>query len=229
MGKYGCVLDAKLQRELKNLDNQKKNTFAKRLYYPIFKRLADIICSLVALVVLLVMLPFIAIAIKIDSPGPVFFTQIRVGHLGYLFKIYKFRTMRVDAEDMVDKSVFNNRDNPFVQHENDPRVTKVGAFLRKYSIDELPQLFCVLGGKMSFIGPRPFIVDETKVLSDEQLYRLTVKPGLTGLAQISGRSSLNLERRISKDLEYIEKMSAWLDIKILWITLVKIIRHEDVA
>lgn len=229
MRKYGCVLDAKLQRELKNLDNQKKNTFAKKLYYPIFKRLADIICSLVALVVLLVMLPFIAIAIKIDSPGPVFFTQIRVGHLGYLFKIYKFRTMRVDAEDMIDKSVFNNRDNPFVQHENDPRVTRVGAFLRKYSIDELPQLFCVLGGKMSFIGPRPFIVEETKVLSDKQLYRLTVKPGLTGLAQISGRSSLNLERRISKDLEYIEKMSAWLDIKILWITLVKIIRHEDVA
>ena len=229
MRKYGCILDEDFKRELKALDNQKKNTFAKKLYYPVFKRLADITCSLVALVVLLVLLPFIAVAIKIDSPGPVFFSQIRVGHLGNLFKIYKFRTMRVDAEKMVDKSVFRNRENPFVQHENDPRVTRVGACLRKFSIDELPQLFCVLGGKMSFIGPRPFIVEETKVLTKEQLYRLTVKPGLTGLAQINGRSALNLESRISKDLEYIEKMSAWLDIKILWVTLVKIIEHENVA
>lgn len=229
MSKYGCVLDHEMREKLKRLENEKKSTFVKRLYYPFFKRFADIFCSLICLILLCILFPFLAIAIKLDSKGPIIFSQIRVGQQGYLFKIYKFRTMRQDAEELVDKSVFQNKENPFLQHKNDPRVTRVGAFLRKYSIDELPQLFCVLRGTMSFIGPRPFIPEEIQVLKDEYLVRLTVKPGLTGLAQISGRGDLNLKERMEKDLEYIDSMSAWLDIKILWKTIFQVTNHEGAS
>lgn len=219
-------IDKKLVKELKKKESRKKDTFKKRLYYPFFKRTADIFCSLVCLCILIILFPFIAIAIKSDSKGPIFFTQIRIGKWGQPFKIYKLRTMVVDAEDKVDSSTFLDKDNPFVQKEFDDRVTKVGAFLRKYSIDELPQLFCVLRGTMSFIGPRPFIPEEVQALSKEQLYRLMVKPGLTGLAQISGRNNLTLQERIDKDLEYIDNMSAWLDIKILFKTIVAVISKD---
>ena len=197
MSKYGCVLDIEFRKKLKKMENEKKDTFVKRLYYPFFKRCADIFCSIVALVIFMLLFPFVAIAIRLDSPGPVIFSQIRVGQRGHLFKIYKLRTMEKDAEAHVDKTVFQNKDNPFLQQKNDPRVTRVGAFLRKYSIDELPQLI-----------------------------RLMVKPGLTGLAQISGRGNLPLKARMANDLEYIDKMSAWLDIKILWKTIFKITQHE---
>ena len=219
-------IDKKLVKELKKKESRKKDTFKKRLYYPFFKRTADIFCSLVCLCILIILFTFIAIAIKSDSKGPIFFTQIRIGKWGQPFKIYKLRTMVVDAEDKVDSSTFLDKDNPFVQKEFDDRVTKVGAFLRKYSIDELPQLFCVLRGTMSFIGPRPFIPEEVQALSKEQLYRLMVKPGLTGLAQISGRNNLTLQERIDKDLEYIDNMSAWLDIKILFKTIVAVISKD---
>lgn len=226
MSKYGCVLNLELRKKLRALEDEKKNSFRKRLYYRFFKRFADISCSIVCLLVLIITFPFISIAILLDSPGPVIFSQIRVGQRGHLFKIYKFRTMRKDAEELIDDAVFHNKDNPFVQHKNDPRVTRVGHFLRKYSIDELPQLFCVLAGTMSFIGPRPFIPKEIEALDEKYMLRLMVKPGLTGLAQISGRGDLPLEQRMEKDLEYIDHMSARLDIKILWTTLVKIIKHE---
>ena len=200
-----------------------------KLYYPFFKRMADIFCSLGCLIVMLILLPFVVIAIKVDSKGPVFFSQPRVGQYGEIIRIHKFRTMCRDAEKLIDNSVFENKDNPFLQHEHDSRVTKVGAFLRKYSIDELPQLFCVLKGDMSFIGPRPFIEKETAVLNDEQLMRLAIKPGLTGLAQISGRNSLNLSERIAKDLEYSESMRPTLDIKILWRTIISVIRKDGAS
>jgi len=219
MKKFGCVLDAEFEKELRNSEKKKKNTWKKRLYYPVFKRFADIVCSLVALIVLAILFPFIYIAIKVDSKGPVIFTQLRVGQFGHLFKIYKLRTMYQDAEQHIEKNAFKDKHMPFIQHDHDPRVTKVGHFLRKFSIDELPQLFCVLRGTMSFIGPRPYIPEETSVLTQNQLRRLTVKPGLTGLAQINGRGHIPLEDRINYDLEYIDTMSAWLDIKILWKTI----------
>ncbi len=184
--------------------------------------MADIFCSLVCLVVLIIVLPFIAVAIKLDSPGPVFFTQLRVGRYGNLFKIIKLRTMELGAEDNIDKKVFKNRKKPFVQRKNDPRVTKVGKFLRRSSLDELPQLFCVLRGTMSFIGPRPFIKEEVAQLKEEHLMRLIAKPGMTGLAQVNGRGALPLEARMKKDLEYINDMSAWLDIKILFFTITSV-------
>lgn len=226
MSKYGCVIDKQLSDDLKKKDLKKTKSFKQKMYRYLFKRVADICCSLGALVVLIIIFPFIACAIKIDSKGPIFFSQLRVGQYGYLFKIYKLRTMCADAENMVDKTVFKNKNKPFVQRKNDPRVTRVGAFLRKYSIDELPQLFCVLSGKMSFIGPRPFIPEETAALNEQYLGRLIIKPGLTGLAQISGRGKLPLDKRMEKDFEYIRDMSPWLDIKILWQTLIRIIKHD---
>lgn len=229
MKKYENILDATLRERMQKIEDKKQDSFKKRVYFPFFKRTADIFCSLVALAILLVMFPFIAIAIKLDSKGPIIFKQLRVGQRGQLFMLYKLRTMRNDAESLGDELMLLSNNRQFLQQENDPRVTRVGRFLRRYSIDELPQLFCVFAGTMSFIGPRPFIPAETRQLDEEQLMRLTVKPGLTGLAQISGRNNLSLEERIEKDLEYIDTMSAWLDIKILWITFIKILRHEGAS
>jgi len=220
------VLDEATRQELKKLHKELR---ASNRYYRVGKRVADILCSLAALVVFVVLFPFIALAIVIDSPGPVFFSQTRVGQFGDPFTIWKLRTMRKDAEDLVDKGAFKDKENPFLQSENDPRVTRVGAFLRKYSIDELPQLFCVFAGKMSFIGPRPFIAPEIRMLKPEHLRRLAIRPGLTGLAQISGRNNLNLEQRMQKDKEYIANMSARLDIRILWDTLIKVITHDGAS
>ena len=228
MAENRIAVSLELHQRLIQRENEIKKNHSK-LYYPFFKRMADICCSVAALIVMLVLLPFVALAIKIDSPGPVFFSQPRVGQYGEIIKIYKFRTMCANAESLIDKSVFKNKENPFLQHENDSRVTKVGAFLRKYSIDELPQLFCVLKGDMSFIGPRPFIIEETRVLNEDQLMRLAIKPGLTGLAQISGRNDLNLQQRIDKDLEYSQSMSAPLDIKILWKTIIGVLKGEGAS
>ena len=228
MSKKEIAVSKELHKKLVDRERQIRKSHSK-LYYPFFKRMADICCSIAALIVMVVLLPFVMIAIKIDSKGPIFFSQLRGGQYGELIKIYKFRTMCVDAEQLIDKNVFKNKDNPFLQHENDVRVTKVGAFLRKFSIDELPQLFCVLKGDMSFIGPRPFIIEETKVLNESQLMRLAIKPGLTGLAQISGRNDLNLQERIDKDIEYMQTMSAPLDIKILWKTIIGVLKGDGAS
>ena len=221
-----CVIDNDLKKEFIEIEKKKKNTFLKKLYNPVFKRAADIFCSVVSLAVMLVFLPFIAIAIKLNSPGPVFFTQLRVGQHGRLFKMIKFRTMCHNAEKMIDKQTFNEENNPFIQTENDERVTGVGKFLRRFSIDELPQVFCIFKGDMSFIGPRAWIQEEVRKLKREELYRLVVKPGLTGYAQINGRNNLSLDERIEKDLYYIDNMSAWLDIKILFMTIFTVLKQD---
>ena len=213
MSKKEIAVSKELHKKLVDRERQIRKSHSK-LYYPFFKRMADICCSIAALIVMVVLLPFVMIAIKIDSKGPIFFSQLRVGQYGELIKIYKFRTMCVDAEQLIDKNVFKNKDNPF---------------LRKFSIDELPQLFCVLKGDMSFIGPRPFIIEETKVLNESQLMRLAIKPGLTGLAQISGRNDLNLQERIDKDIEYMQTMSAPLDIKILWKTIIGVLKGDGAS
>jgi lipopolysaccharide/colanic/teichoic acid biosynthesis glycosyltransferase len=221
-----CVIDEELKIEFIEIEKKQKNTFAKKLYNPVFKRVADISCSIVALAILVILIPFVAVAIKLDSKGPIFFKQLRVGQHGVLFRMYKFRTMCHNAEGMIDQSTFDQKNNPFIQSENDKRVTKVGKFLRQFSIDELPQLFCVLKGDMSFIGPRAWIPNEIKKLNRDQLYRLVVKPGLTGYAQIKGRNNLPLDQRIEKDLYYIEHMSAALDIKILFLSIFAVIKQD---
>lgn len=220
------VIDEDLKKEFIEIEKKKKNTVFKKLYNPVFKRAADIVCSLIALIVFIIVLPFVAIAIKLDTRGPVFFRHLRVGQHGRLFMMYKFRTMIHNAEKYIDKQTFNEDNNPFIQSENDERVTKVGRFLRRFSIDELPQLICVLKGDMSFIGPRAWILDEIKKLKRDQLFRLVVKPGLTGYAQVNGRNNLSLNERIEKDLFYIDNMSPWLDIKILFLSIFTVLKQD---
>ncbi len=220
------IFDDELINEIKA--KKKQYPFYSKNYYPFWKRVADLCVSTCALIVLIIVFPFVAIAIKLDSKGPLFFTQYRVGLYGKLIKIYKLRTMCEDAEKMIDHETFFDQANPFIQNKDDIRVTKVGAFIRKFSIDELPQLFCVFKGDMSFIGPRPFIEKEVTMLTRDHQFRHMIKPGLTGLAQVSGRNDLDQQQRFEKDIEYLEKMSAWQDIKILWMTIISVVFSRGV-
>ena len=175
----------------------------------ILKRTFDIIVSILILIILSPLLLGISILIKLDSKGPMIFKQKRIGKNGKEFIIYKFRTMVKNAEKKGTK---------YRVTRNDERITKVGDFLRKTSLDELPQLFNVLLGDMSLVGPRPtldFIVNE---YDEYQKKRLEVKPGMTGLAQINGRQSLSWEEKIEYDIKYVENQSIWLDIKIIFKT-----------
>jgi exopolysaccharide biosynthesis polyprenyl glycosylphosphotransferase len=191
-----------------------------RLGFPqlALKRLFDTLASLVGLVFLAPLFGGIGVAIKLGSPGPVFFKQRRLGVGGRLFWIYKFRTMLVDAEDRKDELVQLNQygDAKFFKIKDDPRITKLGRFLRKTSLDELPQLINVLRGDMSLVGPRPPVPDEVAHYSEHHLQRLSVTPGITGLWQINGRSNiLDFEEVVRLDLEYISNWSIWKDLAIL--------------
>jgi exopolysaccharide biosynthesis polyprenyl glycosylphosphotransferase len=174
-----------------------------------------------ALVLLLApVLLAIAVMIKLDGGGPVFFSQVRVGRKGQEFKVLKFRTMVVDAERLLaDLARDNEAAGPLFKMRNDPRITRTGAMLRKYSLDELPQLFNVLAGSMSLVGPRPPLPAEVATYSRDALRKLLVKPGLTGLWQVSGRSDLSWEESVRLDLRYVESWTLALDALILWKTV----------
>ncbi len=161
----------------------------------------------------------VAAAIKLDSRGPVFYRQRRVGKDGREFTIVKFRTMVTDADKMLTQLADRNEGHGLLfKMRRDPRITRVGAVLRKYSIDELPQLFNVLAGPMSLVGPRPPLPEETARYAPDVRRRLLVKPGLTGLWQVSGRSDLPWEEAVRLDLRYVEDWSLALDAVILWKT-----------
>lgn len=195
------------------------NSFDYRRLF--IKRGIDILGAAIGCVITLLVTPFIACAIKLDSPGPIFFSQLRVGKNGRNFKIYKFRSMYIDAEKKKQELLDNNKmSGPLFKMEHDPRITKVGAFLRKTSLDELPQFFNILLGQMSLVGTRPPTVDE--FLQYELYYRrrLSIKPGLTGLWQVSGRNDITDFQEILKlDLEYIDNWSLLSDIRILLMTV----------
>jgi exopolysaccharide biosynthesis polyprenyl glycosylphosphotransferase len=186
------------------------------------KQLLDFVGSLLLLVVLALPLAAVALLIKCTSPGPIFFRQKRSGVNGQPFTLYKFRTMVTNAEQLQHElAAMNEMKGPVFKVTNDPRVTPIGRYLRKFSIDEFPQLYNVLRGEMSLVGPRPLPVDEVKRFSDlAHRRRLSVKPGLTCLWQISGRNNLSDFRDwVRLDLEYIDNWSLWLDLKILWRTV----------
>lgn len=172
------------------------------------KRIFDVTLALIGIILLSPLFLIIAIAIKLDSKGPVFFKQQRTGKFGKPFTLYKFRSMVVD-NDVHD---FSKSD----QH------TKVGNFLRKTSLDELPQLFCILNTKMSFIGPRPWIEDYYTNMTETQRHRCDVRPGITGLAQVKGRNDISIFDKISYDLEYIEHYSLKQDLKIIFLTIITV-------
>lgn len=185
------------------------------------KRLMDIAGGLVGLLITLIFLPFVAIAIKVESKGPVFFSQKRVGRNGRKFKIYKFRSMYADAEERKKELEKQNQiKGHMFKMENDPRITKVGKFLRKTSIDELPQFLNVLKGDMSLVGTRPPTEDEFEKYNLYYKRRLSMTPGLTGLWQVSGRSEItDFDQVVQYDLEYIDNWSLMVDIKILFQTI----------
>lgn len=185
------------------------------------KRIMDIIGAIVGLAVTVILMPFIALAIKLDSKGPVLFAQKRVGKNGRYFKLYKFRSMYTDAEVRKKELMAQNEmEGPMFKVEHDPRITKVGAFLRKTSMDELPQFYNILIGNMSLVGTRPPTVDEFNQYDLYYRRRLSIKPGLTGLWQVSGRSDITDFKEVVKlDLEYIDNWSLTSDIRILLMTL----------
>ncbi len=180
------------------------------------KRLLDVTFSTCTLLLLSPFLFVVALAIKLDSKGPVFYASERIGKKGRVFKCYKFRTMVVDAEERRAYMMhLNERDGVLFKIANDPRITPVGRFLRKYSLDELPQFFNVLRGDMSVVGPRPPIASEVKEYKLSHLRRLDVTPGITGLWQVQGRQDPSFDSYVSLDLTYIENWSIWLDLKII--------------
>lgn len=188
----------------------------RRVIALFFKRILDIVCSGLALLLISPILVAISIAIMIDSPGPILYASERVGKRGHLFKCYKFRTMIPDAEARKKEiAALNERDGILFKAKNDPRITRLGRILRKYSLDELPQFLNVLRGEMSLVGPRPPIASEVERYELSHLRRLEVLPGLTGLWQIQARQNSSFERYIALDTAYIENWSFWLDLTIL--------------
>ena len=184
------------------------------------KRMFDVVISSIALMVCSPVFAVVAVWIKVDSQGPVLYRSRRVGKKGCAFTCYKLRTMQANAEEM-KKSLRhrNERQGPFFKIKDDPRITHVGKFLRKYSLDELPQIWNVLKGEMSLVGPRPHPLDDFEQYSQEHLCRLDVKPGITGLWQVEARRDPSFEISMRLDLEYIENWNLWLDLKILSKTL----------
>lgn len=183
----------------------------------VIKRLFDLVCSLFLLVVFFPVWIAVALVIKLTSPGPVFFLQMRPGYKKRLFKIYKFRTMRLGSEKMVKGQEVM---------QDDVRITSCGRFLRRTKIDEIPQIINVIKGDMSLVGPRPERVESLEDYDDEISKRLEVLPGMTGLAQVSGNIYLDLQDRYVLDVYYAEHFSLWLDVKILLRTVGVILRGE---
>lgn len=188
----------------------------------LLKQVIDFVVALVAVILLAIPFAVVALLIKLSSPGPVLFRQKRCGLNGEPFTIFKFRTMYTDAEQRKHElEAMNEMSGPVFKIKNDPRVTKIGKWLRKFSIDEFPQFFNILRGEMSLVGPRPLPVDEVKRFDDRaHRRRLSVKPGLTCLWQISGRNEVSdFKDWVRLDLEYIDNWSLWLDLKIMWRTI----------
>lgn len=193
----------------------------------LIKGFVDRALALVGLILALPVFAIIAIAVKLDSPGPVLFRQVRVGLGGREFNVYKFRTMVVDADKMLASLAEKNEtDGLLFKMRNDPRVTRVGRVLRKWSLDELPQLLNVLRGDMSLVGPRPPLPSEVARYNGDVARRLLVKPGMTGLWQVSGRSDLSWEDGIRLDLYYVENWSLAVDLTILWKTIGAVLQRR---
>ena len=182
------------------------------------KRLLDILISFLAMIILSPIFLIIILIIKITDKGPSIFSQERAGKDGEPFIFYKFRTMKLDVDPF----------GPSPKSANDPRLTKIGKFLREYSLDELPQLLNVLKGDMNIVGPRPLYLAQIQEWDERQKKRLLVKPGLTGLAQISGRGELTREEKLEFDVQYVESHNCWLDLKIILKTIKQIFIRKNI-
>ncbi|HEX8833241.1 MAG TPA: sugar transferase [Abditibacteriaceae bacterium] len=227
----GAKVEATMMGSLPTLvmHNTPQNTLGLAL-----KSLMDRTVALLAIIVLSPILIGIAIAIKISSPGPVLFKQKRVGLNGRLFSFYKFRSMVINAEEILEKNraeweKHNKMSGGFWKWEEDPRITKIGRILRKYSLDELPQFWNVLRGDMSLVGPRPPLPKEVEQLQPWQRRKLSVKGGLTCLWQVSGRNDIDTDEWMRLDLEYIDNWSLWLDVKLLFQTVKVLVKPKGAS
>lgn len=199
----------------------------ERWYYRLLKRGVDFTGALAGLLLLLPLLPFIVAMIKLESPGPVLFTQVRVGQRGRLFRCHKFRSMTIDAEERkLELTHLNEATGAAFKIKNDPRITCVGRFLRRSSLDEFPQLWNVLRGEMSVVGPRPQIPSEVAEYTPRQALRLLARPGLTCLWQVSGRSQVDFDAWMQLDLEYVRNRSLGYELGILLRTLPAVIERK---
>lgn len=211
----------------KSIEINVKEKIDKRKFQYRLKRIFDVILSLFGIIILTPVYIIIALSIKLDSKGPILFKQIRVGKDEKNFIIFKFRTMEISAESKRQLDIDpENMDNFIFQSKSDNRITKVGKFLRSSSLDEIPQLFNVLFGTMSLVGPRPEIPEVVKYYPEAYYQRLLVLPGITGLAQVSGRGEIELGKTIFYDLTYINNFSIWFDVKILFETVFKVLKKE---
>lgn len=200
----------------------------KKPVYDFFKRIFDIVCSLVALIILSPVFLIMAILVKTTSEGPAFFAHKRVGKNGKEIKIYKFRSMVTNAEELI-KQFTPEQKAEYEKNfklENDPRITKVGKFMRKTSLDELPQLLNILKGDISIVGPRPIMEVETEIYGNYRDMLLSVKPGLTGFWAANGRSCTTYTRRRAMEIYYVKNRSLWLDIKIIFKTFASVFKGE---
>lgn len=204
-----------------------KTKISKKVYIKI-KRVIDVILASVALILLSPLFAIIAIAIKIDSKGPVFFAHKRIGKNGKIIKLYKFRSMVINAEELI-KSFTPEQMKEYKENyklTNDPRITKVGKFLRKTSLDELPQLINIINGDLSIIGPRPVVADELEKYGVNKDKFLSVTPGLTGYWAANGRSNTTYEQRMKMELYYIDNLSLKMDIKVFFKTILSVVKKE---
>lgn len=208
---------------------QRSKKYRKSFMYEFIKRTIDIVVSLLALIFLFPLMVVIMILIKIDSKGPVLFSQNRVGKNGKIFRMYKFRSMVTNAEDLL-KELKNKNEmtGPMFKIKHDPRVTKIGRFIRKTSLDELPQLINVLKGDMSLVGPRPNLPREVREFDKWMLDKLVVRPGLTCFWQVMGRNSIGFVQWMNLDIEYVEKRNLKLDM-ILILKTVKVFLGDNTA
>lgn len=204
-----------------------KTKISKKVYIKI-KRVIDVILASVALILLSPLFAIIAIAIKIDSKGPIFFAHKRIGKNGKIIKLYKFRSMVINAEELI-KSFTPEQMREYKENyklTNDPRITKVGKFLRKTSLDELPQLINIINGDLSIIGPRPVVADELEKYGVNKDKFLSVTPGLTGYWAANGRSNTTYEQRMEMELYYIDNLSLKMDIKVFFKTILSVLKKE---
>lgn len=200
------------------------------LVYLIGKRTMDIVASLFGLIILSPLLIIVSILIKLESAGPILFKQERVGLRGKHFIMYKFRSMVINAEELKAKLESQNEmSGPMFKIKNDPRVTKVGKFIRKTSIDELPQLINILKGEMSIVGPRPSLPKEVDMFEGWMLRRLDAKPGLTCYWQVRGRNNIGFEEWMRMDVDYVSKRNIWIDIKLIFRTVVLLFGDKNAA
>lgn len=218
---------------INNISIMKKEKTNKKVLYNFTKRIIDIIGSIIGILILIPTTLIIYLARKVlkEDKGPLFYEQLRYGKNGKVFRLYKFRSMCIGADKKLKKYLENNdeaREEFEKTHklQNDPRITKIGNFLRKSSLDELPQMINILKGDMSFVGPRPVVEKEVEEYGANKDKFLSVRPGLTGYWQVNGRSNTTYEERMKMELYYVDNCSLWLDIKIFFKTFITVFKKE---